>query len=148
MKKVILALITIVALLVIAAPPLQAQFNDLDGLFTKEIALKPDTMRYTRNGLSMNTTGYVGGVLFLVNAKCDSGTTPTLNVKVQTANATDSTFADVTGKTMTEITSNDTIRSVNVSARLLKKWTRLVFTVAGTTPKYVVSGVMIGQKRY
>jgi hypothetical protein len=148
MKLISFSLITIIMLLLVAAAPLQAQINDPVGIFTPTKAFA-DTIRYAlaKNGPTIATTGYVGGVAFYVMAADSGGTLPTLDIKVQTA-GTDSTFADIAGKTFTQITTTTTCVGLNVSARLLKKWTRLVFTVTGTTPKYWVSAIMIGQKRY
>jgi hypothetical protein len=147
MKRTSVLLIALVSIALITfVSTVQAQINDLNGILTVTSALDAQAITSTTNGPSIATTGYVGGVVFVVNAKLDSGSTATLNIKLQTT-GNDSTFADVTGKTFAEITTVTTCAKIGIRASRLGKWTRLVYTKAGDY-NYKVAAAMLGQKRY
>lgn len=75
-----------------------------------------------------------------------TGTTPTLNVKIQDS-ADNSTFADLaTPIAFAQIVAAQTPITVQVDTRLVRRYIRAVATIAGTSPVFPCSAVLIAQK--
>jgi len=83
--------------------------------------------------------------LILQSSAATAGTTPTLNVKLQHSDASGSGFADVTGVAFSEVTDADLTEMLTVQIGDLKRYVRLVGTIAGTdTPTFGFGVVMVG----
>lgn len=126
-------------------------------MFTKDIKsdttlatlLKSQTITAATNGPGVDVSAYCGNVMAILNAAKGTGNADnTLNVKVQDS-ADNATFADVNpAKTFTQVLGTggtDSLEAVSIDTRSVRKYIRLVFTPAGTTPSYVVSAQLVGQ---
>src|SRR5688572_17932631 len=89
--------------------------------------------------------GYIGTVLVLQHVGTVSGTTPTLDGKIQTS-TDDSTYADVSSATFTQVTATGSTIGIAVDVRSVNRYLRYVGTIAGTTPNFIVGVTVIGQK--
>lgn len=87
---------------------------------------------------------YVGTVMIVQDIGTVSGTSPTLDGKMQTS-TDDSTYADVTGATFTQATATE-IASIQVDVRSVNRYLRYVGTIGGTSPSFIVGVTVIGQK--
>lgn len=110
-----------------------------------------DERTATLTGTGIDVQDYEGVALIVLNAGAASaGTDPTLDVKLQDS-ADNSTFADVTGATFTQVTdvagtAGVQLMKVNVSA--LKRYLRVVGTIAGTsTPTFTFGVEFVGIKK-
>ena len=119
---------------------------DLKNAFTRatvsDIAARTSTL--TTSGVDLQT--YVGQVVVGQLVGTVSGTTPTLDGKIQSS-ADNSTWADVTGATFTQVTASNSSQFIAVDTRLASRYIRYVGTVAGTTPSFTMGVQLLGQKQ-
>ena len=92
----------------------------------------------TLSGTGIDVLEYEGVALVLLNASAGTGTSPTLDVKLQHSDD-DSTYEDVTSGTFSQVTdaaetAGVKVMKLNVSD--LKRYLRIVGTIAGTTPSF------------
>ena len=105
----------------------------------------------TLTGTEIDVLPYEGVALIVLNASAGTGTTPTLDVKLQHSDTTTSgDFADVTNGTFTRVTdvsgtAGVQVMRVNVSD--LKRYLRVIGTIAGTTPSFDFGVEFIGIKK-
>jgi hypothetical protein len=103
----------------------------------------------TLTGTGIDALHYEGVTLVVLNASAGTGTTPTLDVKLQHSDD-NSTFADVTGAAFTQVTSDAgtagvQVMRVNVSD--LRRYLRVIGTIAGTTPSFDFGVEFVGIKK-
>ncbi len=103
----------------------------------------------TLTGTGIDVLDYEGVTLAVLNASAGTGTTPTLDVKLQHSDD-DSTYADVAGGTFTQVTdvagtAGVQVLKVNVSD--LKRYVRVIGTIAGTTPRSTSASSSWGSRR-
>lgn len=72
----------------------------------------------------------------ILNVGTTSGTTPTLDVKIQES-ADNSTYTDVVGGAFTQVTAAAAPQLLSFTRT--KRYLRAVYTIAGTTPSFVAS---------
>lgn len=72
-----------------------------------------------------------------------SGTSPTLDVKIQEADAT-STYTDITSASFTQLT---TTGSQEIHFRTNKRYVRAIATLAGTSPVFDAATLLLVEKR-
>ncbi len=72
-----------------------------------------------------------------------SGTTPTLNGKIQES-SDNSTWSDISGAAFTEVTASTSLQII--SFLRTKRYLRYVGTIAGTTPSFTMA-VIIGEQK-
>lgn len=103
----------------------------------------------TLTGTGIDVLAYEGVALVVLNASAGTGTTPTLDVKLQHSDD-NSTYVDVTGGTFTQVTdvagsAGVQVKKINVSD--LKRYVRVIGTIAGTTPSFDFAVEFIGIKK-
>ena len=103
----------------------------------------------TLTGTGIDVLAYEGVALVVLNASAGTGTTPTLDVKLQHSDD-DSTYADVTGGAFTQVTdvagsAGVQVKKINVSD--LKRYVRAIGTIAGTTPSFDFAVEFVGIKK-
>ena len=103
----------------------------------------------TLTGTGIDVLAYEGVALVVLNASAGTGTNPTLDVKLQHSDD-DSTYADVTGGTFTQVTdvagsAGVQVKRINVSD--LKRYVRVIGTIAGTTPSFDFAVEFVGVKK-
>lgn len=92
----------------------------------------------TLTGTGIDVLDYEGVALLVLNASAGTGTSPTLSVKLQHSDD-NSTFADVTGAAFTQVTDvagTAGIQVLKINVPDLKRYLRVVGTIAGTTPSF------------
>ncbi len=92
----------------------------------------------TLTGTGIDVLEYEGVALVLLNASAGTGTNPTLDVKLQHSDD-DSSYEDVTSGAFSQVTdaaetAGVKVMKLNVSD--LKRYLRIVGTIAGTTPSF------------
>jgi len=103
----------------------------------------------TLTGTGIDVLHYEGVALLALNASAGTGTTPTLDVKLQHSDD-NTTFADVTAGAFTQVTdvagtAGVQVKKVNVSD--LKRYLRVIGTIAGTTPSFDFGVEFVGIKK-
>lgn len=105
---------------------------------TVKSSFAPAARTSTANGTGVDLQG-AADVLVVLNNGTTSGTSPTLDVKIQDS-ADNSTFADVTGLTFTQVTAALTNPvTLQVDPRAVRRYIRAVATIGGTTPSFACS---------
>ena len=113
---------------------MRSVFNNIKALFS----IRPGTYTSTATGSAVDTFGYNSAMLAL-EVGTVSGTTPTLDVKVQDSADGSTGWADVSGLTLTQVTASNNsqvlaIEGLNSAANGVsrRRYLRVVGTIAGT----------------
>lgn len=110
---------------------------------TSVSALAARTSTVTATGIDVS--GYKGGVIVQQLVGTVSGTTPTLDGKLQYS-ADNSSWSDISGATFTQVTASDSFQKIGVDLRQGAKYLRYVGTIAGTTPSFTMCVVLLAPK--
>lgn len=84
----------------------------------------------TTNGTSVDCKEYGGRGRAVVSAEGGTGTTPTLDVKLQESDD-NSTWSDISGATFTQITTSDSTAQIAFDLDSAGRYIRAVATIAG-----------------
>jgi hypothetical protein len=108
--------------------------------------LPAKTYNANTNGSAVDLQDYVGkGELrFFLSVGSVSGTSPTLDVKIQQSDAAGSGFADIAGAAFAQVTATG---SQEIKVTPTKRYVRAVVTVGGTSPVFGVACVAVGKAR-
>lgn len=104
-------------------------------------AFVPAAKTSTVTGTAIDTQGFDSAMLYLQVAAV-SGTTPTLDVKVQES-ANNSDWSDVSGLTLAQITDATHEKTLQVDLRPLARYVRMVGTIGGTSPSFLMAGAFL-----
>jgi hypothetical protein len=120
---------------------------DLPNYLTPLAALPVAAVAATANGSPLNIQGFIGNLLFRVDAgNSTAGTNPTLDLSFKSS--TDNVNYSVANVNFTQITAA-TSQVVAVDTRAVGQYLRLDKTIGGTnSPSFPVSVVGFGQKAY
>lgn len=112
--------------------------------------LPNDSRTADANGTGVDVSNYEDEAQVIVDAKNLSGTTPTLDLKLQTSTTSDfsADVDDVTGGAFTQIGAVASFQTKQINVNGLKKYLRVVHDVEGTSPVYVASVTLIARKKY
>ena len=102
----------------------------------------------TFTGTAVDISQYQGKLKVILDSAAGTGTTPTLNGKIQTGDQSDgSDAADVSGAAFAQITTTAAKEAIGVDTRDCKKYIRFVGTIAGTSPSFNFAALAVGQKQ-
>ena len=110
---------------------------------TSVSAIAARTSTVTATGIDIS--GYKGGLVVQQLVGTVSGTTPTLDGKLQSS-PDNSTWTDISGATFTQVTASDSFQKIGVRVGAAAKYLRYVGTIAGTTPSFTMGVVLLGSK--
>lgn len=119
---------------------------DLKGELTVSESLAPAARTATVNGSSLDLQGYNGEVMAILDSAAGTGTSPTLDGKIQDS-ADNSTFADVTGLTFAQVTTAASLQTLRIDPRAVRRYIRQVGVIGGTSPSFNCVGLFVGQKQ-
>ncbi len=111
---------------------------------TAVVAIAAKTSTVTSS--AVNLTTYKGGVIVEQLVGVVSGTTPTLNGKIQTSADGSTGWADISGATFTEVTATDSFQKIGFDVRDTLGYVRFVGTIAGTTPSFTMGVTLLSAK--
>ena len=118
---------------------------DLKNEFVYTELLPPAAQNATLNGAGVDVHLFMAAAIEL-HVGAVTGTTPTLNVKVQDS-ADNATFADLaTPLAFAQIIAAQTPTILQLDTRNVRQYVRLVATIGGTTPVFPCSAFLIAQK--
>jgi len=100
----------------------------------------------TVTGSAVDVRGYKGQLVATQAVGTVSGTTPTLNGKLQTSPDGTNDWTDISGATFTEVTAADSVQSIGVDVRDTLGYVRFVGTIAGTSPSFTMGALLQGTK--
>lgn len=106
--------------------------------------LAAQTATSTATGTGQDIQVYDKSAKFILSSTAGTGTTPTLDVVVEHSDVVGSGYAAAAGGTFTQVTdAAASFQTLDVDIRGLKKFIRVVATIAGTTPSFTFSVVGI-----
>jgi len=98
------------------------------------------------NGTSLDLRGYNGNIMALLTSEAGTGTTPTLDVKIQDS-ADNAAFADISpAKAFTQVVAVASHQEISVDPRAVRRYIRAVSTITGTGPNFDAACVFVGGK--
>lgn len=97
------------------------------------------------SGTAFDIREYVGPVLVILHSDAGTGTTPTLNGKMQDGATSGGSFADVSGAAFAEIddTAGGAHETIVIPANSVKRWLKFIGTIAGGGSESFGFGVTI-----
>jgi hypothetical protein len=108
-------------------------------------SIRPQTATSTVTGQPVDLQETDGQCFALLNVGAVSGTSPTLDVKVQESATSGGTYTDVPDAAFTQITAAN--KSALINFRRTKRFCRLLATIGGTSPSFALSGGVYGVKK-
>jgi len=110
--------------------------------------LDPADRSATANGSAVDILHYEGHATAIIQSAAGTGTTPTLDVKLQDSSDGSTGWADITGAAFAQVTNAAASRQiVKFNASAAKRYIRAVATVGGTTPSFACAVSFIGKKQ-
>lgn len=112
---------------------MRSVYDAIKALFT----IRPVTATATTTGSAVDTKGYNSAAVIL-EVGTVSGTTPTLDVKLQECATSGGTYTDVPGAVFTQViaTGSSQILRIEDLGVTRKRYLKAVGTIAGTTPSF------------
>lgn len=106
----------------------------------------------TANGTGVDCQQFVGSIAVALAAKATAGSSPTLDVKLQSSADNSTGWADISGAVFTQVTdagsSAATLEKIAVNVDACERYIRAVKTVGGTSsPAFDVTCVALGVKQ-
>ena len=89
-----------------------------------------------------------GDVLLVLNCAAGTGSSPTLDIKVQDSDETGGTYGDLSGATFTQVTTSASVQTLEVNKDECKRFIKLVQTVGGSSPVFVYGISLVALKKY
>ena len=89
-----------------------------------------------------------GDVLLVLNCAAGTGSSPTLDIKVQDSDETGGTYGDLSGAAFTQVTDSASVQTLEVNKDECKRFIKIVQTVGGSSPVFVYGISLIGAKKY
>ena len=112
---------------------MRSVYDAIKALFT----FRPNALTATANGTAVDALGY-NSLAAALEVGTVSGTSPTLDVKLQESDTSGGTYTDISGAAFTQVTAsnNSQILRVEGLGTSRKRFIRAVATIAGTTPSF------------
>ncbi len=122
---------------------MRSLYDGIKALFS----VRPQAATATVTGGGVDTQGY-NSAMAVLEVGAVSGTTPTLDVKIQDS-ADNVSFADVAGLTFTQVTASNNsqvLRIDGLNTPQHRRYLRAVGTIGGTTPSFALAiEVLLGR---
>ena len=100
----------------------------------------------TTNGSALNVVDFLGRIKVILDSAAGTGTTPTLDVKLQDSPDGSTGWADIAGAVFAQVVAGASLQSIGVTIDQHDRFIRAVATIAGGTPSFTFSVNMIGNK--
>jgi hypothetical protein len=115
------------------------------------ISLMPARQRSgagTTNGTGQDVSNLEGHAIAILDVTAESGTSPTLDVKLQESDTVGGTYTDIVGAAFTQVTTVSGLQKLALEIQMTKKFVRAVGTAGGTSPVYGWGVQLLGVKKY
>ena len=93
----------------------------------------------TATSAAIDLKEYDGDVSLILTSAAGTGSSPTLDVKVQDSDASDGTYGDLSGAAFTQVTDSASMQVITFSKDEAKRYIKIVQTVGGSTPSFTFS---------
>ena len=102
----------------------------------------------TATSSAIDLKEFDGDVLLVLNCAAGTGSSPTLDIKVQDSDETGGTYGDLSGATFTQVTTSASVQTLEVNKDECKRFIKIVQTVGGSSPVFVYGVSLVGAKKY
>ena len=102
----------------------------------------------TATSSAIDLKEFDGDVLLVLNCAAGTGSSPTLDIKVQDSDETGGTYADLSGATFTQVTDAASVQTLEVNKDECKRFIKIVQTVGGSSPVFVYGISLVALKKY
>jgi len=102
----------------------------------------------TTNGTGVDVSAAEGMGVALLDVNTESGTSPTLDVKLQECDTSGGTYTDIAGAVFTQVTTGASAQKIPIDLSLAKKFVRAVGVAGGTSPVFAWGVQILGFKKY
>jgi len=102
----------------------------------------------TATSSAIDLKEFDGDVLLVLNCAAGTGSSPTLDIKVQDSDETGGTYGDLSGAAFTQVTDAASLQTLEVNKDECKRFIKVVQTVGGSSPVFVYGISLIGAKKY
>ena len=123
---------------------IQQNLEKLD--ITAAVASASVTATATSSAIDLKE--FDGDVLLVLNCAAGTGSSPTLDIKVQDSDETGGTYADLSGATFTQVTDAASVQTLEVNKDECKRFIKIVQTVGGSSPVFVYGISLVALKKY
>ena len=102
----------------------------------------------TATSAAIDLKEYDGDVSLILTSAAGTGSSPTLDVKVQDSDSSSGTYADLTGAVFTQVTDAVSMQVITFVKDEAKRYIKIVQTVGGSTPSFTFSINAVALKKY
>lgn len=102
----------------------------------------------TATSAAIDLKEYDGDVSLILTSAAGTGSSPTLDVKVQDSDESGGTYGDLTGAAFTQVTDSASMQVITFSKDEAKRYIKIVQTVGGSTPSFTFSINGLALKKY
>ena len=102
----------------------------------------------TATSSAIDLKEFDGDVLLVLNCAAGTGSSPTLDIKVQDSDETGGTYGDLSGAAFTQVTDSASVQTLEVNKDECKRFIKIVQTVGGSSPVFVYGISLVGAKKY
>jgi hypothetical protein len=118
---------------------------DINGVVTLN-SLHPTAARTTTtNGSAVDVRSQKGIAPVILDSAAGTGTSPTLDVKIQDSADGSTSWADVTGATFTQVINAASQQKIGLDLDATRGYIRAVATIGGTSPSFTFSVSALGR---
>lgn len=106
------------------------------------------TYTSTETGTGVDVTAAEGMAIAVLNSSDGGGTTPTLDVKLQSCSTVGGAYEDISGATFTQITdSGGGVQMIAFNIAAVEAFVRALGTITGSSPTFDFSVTLIYMKK-
>ena len=102
----------------------------------------------TATSSAIDLKEFDGDVLLILNSAAGTGSSPTLNIKVQDSDTSGGTYGDLSGAAFTEVTTSASLQTLEVNKDECNRFIKIVQTVGGSSPVFVYGISLVAAKKY
>tara|TARA_S200000501_G_scaffold110296_1_gene103625 strand:- start:7484 stop:7867 length:384 start_codon:yes stop_codon:yes gene_type:complete len=102
----------------------------------------------TATSAAIDLLEYDGDVSLILTSAAGTGSSPTLDVKVQDSDASGGTYGDLSGATFTQVTGSVSMQVITFCKDEAKRYIKIVQTIGGSTPSFTFNINGVALKKY
>ncbi len=102
----------------------------------------------TATSAAIDLKEYDGDVSLILSCAAGTGSSPTLDVKVQDSDASNGTYGDLSGAAFAQVTDSASVQVITFVKDEAKRYIKIVQTVGGSTPSFTFSINAVALKKY
>ena len=102
----------------------------------------------TATSSAIDLLEFDGDILLVLDSAAGTGSSPTLDIKIQDSDASSGTYGDLSGATFTQVTGSASMQTLVISKDSAERYIKIVQTITGSTPSFTFSVNLIGVKKY